>query len=188
MTTKLKNTLLILCLGVTLFGCEKKPDDPVIPNEEEVITTLILTLTPSGGGVERVFSFTDLDGDGGNNPVITIDTLAANTTYSGTLVLLNQQKSPEEDITEEVKEESAEHQFFYEVNASNVTVSYRDKDTNGRPLGVSTEFVTGASESGSLKITLRHEPNKSAAGVDAGQIQNAGGETDIEVSFNLEVK
>lgn len=188
MIPKLRSTLFILGLSATLIGCDKDPDDPIIPNEEEVITTLILTLTPSGGGTSKVFNFTDLDGNGGNNPVITIDTLAANTTYSGTLVLLNQQKSPEEDITEEVKEESAEHQFFYEVTTSNVTVSYRDKDTNGSPLGVSTELVTGASESGSLKITLRHEPNKGAAGVDTGQIQNAGGETDIEVSFNLEVK
>ena len=32
---------------------------------------------------------------------------------------------------------------------------------------------------------LRHEPDKSAAGVSSGDITNAGGETDIEVSFNV---
>jgi hypothetical protein len=39
-----------------------------------------------------------------------------------------------------------------------------------------------------LKITLRHEPNKKASGVVGGSITNAGGETDIEVSFDVEVK
>jgi len=40
---------------------------------------------------------------------------------------------------------------------------------------------------GGLRITLRHEPNKTAAGVQNGDITNAGGETDIEVTFTFEV-
>ncbi|HBK71516.1 MAG TPA: type 1 periplasmic binding fold superfamily protein, partial [Flavobacteriaceae bacterium] len=35
---------------------------------------------------------------------------------------------------------------------------------------------------------LRHEPNKSASGVSDGDITNAGGETDIEVIFNITVQ
>ena len=33
-------------------------------NEEEVITTMTVTLVPDGGGTEIVLSFQDLDGDG----------------------------------------------------------------------------------------------------------------------------
>ena len=42
------------------------------------------------GAVPVVLSFTDLDGDGGNAPVINGGTLQANTTYTGTIDLLNE--------------------------------------------------------------------------------------------------
>jgi hypothetical protein len=35
---------------------------------------------------------------------------------------------------------------------------------------------------------LRHEPNKDALNVASGEITNAGGETDIEVSFPVTIK
>ena len=37
-------------------------------------------------------------------------------------------------------------------------------------------------------MTLRHEPAKDASGVAAGDITNAGGETDIEVTFDVTVE
>jgi len=60
-------------------------------------------------------------------------------------------------------------------------------DNNGNPIGISTRLSTGAVSNGKLKITLRHEPNKSAQGVKDGLITNAGGETDIEVEFPVNV-
>ncbi len=53
-------------------------DDPPIDNEEEVITTLTYILTPASGQAVTL-SFVDLDGDGGNPPVITGGTLDTNT-------------------------------------------------------------------------------------------------------------
>jgi hypothetical protein len=41
------------------------------------------------------------------------------------------------------------------------------------------------SSEGSLTIILRHEPDKSAPGVSEGDIANAGGETDIQLNFEL---
>ena len=63
-----------------LSSCDK---DPEVPNEEELITTLIYTLTPHVGGAPVVFSFQDLDGDGGQAPVIIEGDLMANTIYNG---------------------------------------------------------------------------------------------------------
>ena len=40
---------------------------------------------------------------------------------------------------------------------------------------------------GTITVILRHEPDKDASGVSNGDITNAGGETDIEVVFNVEV-
>ncbi len=175
---------LFLISLVTFSACKK--DDPEPPNEEEVITTLTYTLTPTGGGETVVLSFQDLDGDGGDDPIISNGTLAANQSYTGVISLLNEQESPAEDITEEVEEEDLEHQLFFE--SSLLTVSYTDEDSEGNPLGVATSLSTSDAGSGTLKITLRHEPNKSAEGVSDGNIANAGGETDIEVTFNINVQ
>ncbi len=171
---------------VSLTSCEK--DDPDIPNEEELITTLIYTLTPDGGGTAIEFRFTDLDGDGGDAPIISNGTLAANTTYSGAVTLLNEAETPAENITEEVEEEDEEHQLFFTIISANATVAYADADADGNPVGLATTVTTTGASTGTLTITLRHEPNKDGANVSSGDITNAGGETDIEVTFDVTVQ
>lgn len=189
----MKNINLILVAGtfcmLLITSCKKdEPKDPIIPNEEEVITTLNFSLTPTGGGTPIVLAFQDLDGDGGNAPTITGGTLEANTTYTGLLELLNELENPAEDITEEVKEEGVEHQFFFQSSVSEINVAYDDMDENGNPIGVSTILTTNGINTGTITVTLRHEPNKDASGVSTGDITNAGGETDIEVTFNVEIQ
>ncbi|MCB9187399.1 MAG: type 1 periplasmic binding fold superfamily protein [Flavobacteriales bacterium] len=189
----MKNTLkllwaLPLFAIISLTSCDK--NDPEIPNEEELITTLIYTLTPEGGGNAVEFRFTDLDGDGGDAPVITNGTLAANTTYSGVITLLNETETPAEVISEEVEEEAEEHQFFYQFSNQSFSggFDYADADGNGNPVGLLTTFATGTPLTTMLTITLRHEPNKTASGVSDGDITNAGGETDIEVTFDVTIQ
>ena len=177
---------LALVMAISIFtACEK--DDPVVPNEEELITTLTYTLSATGAD-PVVLSFTDLDGDGGNAPTINGGTLAANTTYTGSIDLLNETETPAESITEEIEEEQEEHQFFYAASGLDLTIAYTDADANNQPVGLTTTITTGDAGSGNLTVTLRHEPNKDGAGVAAGQIENAGGETDIEVTFPITIR
>lgn len=187
---KMFNKLFYIILPlfiITFSACEK--DDPEIHNEEEVITTLIYTLVPSTGGDLVVLSFRDLDGDGGDVPVITGGTLAANSSYSASLSLLNEAESPAENINEEIEEEAEEHQFFFQANGGlNATIAYSDKDANDQPLGISTTLTTGDASQGQLTIILRHEPAKSAEGVADGNVANAGGETDIEATFDITIQ
>ena len=184
----LQSYLLLFPLAAILFMTACNDDDPVIPNDEELITTLTYTLSPTGGGADVVLRFSDLDGDGGNPPVITGGTLANNTSYTGALILLNESESPADDITAEIKAEDEDHQFFFAVTGTNLTIEYADQDANGNPIGLSTDVSTGDAAVGTLTITLRHEPDKSANGVADGNIDNAGGETDIEVTFPVEVQ
>lgn len=179
-------TLALIMFVVVFSACEK--DDPEPFNGEEVITTVNYRLSPMGGGSDVTLNFVDLDGDGGNDPVITGGTLAANQTYQGTLELLNESINPSEDITEEIEEEDEEHQFFFQSNVSNLAISYNDTDADGNPVGLSNTLMTGDAATGTITIILRHEPNKSASGVADGDITNAGGETDIEVTFPMEVQ
>ena len=171
-------SILILSM-ITFSSCSNDDDNPAPVNEEEVITTLIARLTPQGGGTQITMTFRDLNG------TITSDVsgnLAANTTYNGTLDLLNETESPAESITEEIEEEDDEHQFFFSSNIG--TFAYADSDGDGNPVGLAFTVATGSATTGSVTITLRHEPAKDAAGVSEGDITNAGGETDISVTFN----
>jgi len=177
---------LVLTIGLSFSSCGD--DDPDIPVEPEVITTLTYTLTPSGGGADVVLSFVDLDGDGGDAPSVVGGSLAANETYSGTIVLLNESVSPSDNITEEVAAEDEEHQFFFRSSIDDLSIAYNDADENGNPLGLSNTLTTGAAGSGSITVILLHEPSKDADGVSDGDITNAGGETDIEVTFSIDVQ
>jgi len=113
--------------------------------------------------------------------------LDADSTYNGSLEFLNELESPADDITKEVLEEGDEHQVFYQVATGNFAVQYNDQDLNGNPIGLSTTFESNTN-GGDLTIVLRHEPNKTAAGVSTGDITNAGGETDIQVVFPVNVR
>jgi hypothetical protein len=188
------NTRLLLGLGIAvclaMTSCKKdEPEDPIIPNEEELITTLSYTLEPINGGTNVVLTFQDLDGDGGDAPLISVSgPLTSGDTYVGQLTLLDETSTPVGDISEEVEEEAEEHQFFFAVDGVDASVSYSDSDADGNPIGLSSQLVAGAASTGTLQITLRHEPDKNAAGVSDGLITNAGGETDIEVSFDIEIQ
>jgi len=162
---------------------ENKIPDPI--NPEELITTIKVVLTPAGVGAAVTLQSKDLDGDGPKAPVITGGKLKVGTIYNGVITLLNESEDPAEDVTKEVKEEAEDHQMFYKAKDISSTFEYTgDKDKNGKPIGLTFKVTTGSSKGkGSYIFTLRHKPNKSAANVDKGDITNAGGETDIEVSI-----
>lgn len=176
-----------LAIAILLFAaCE--PDDPIIPNEEEVITTLTYTLTPDGGGDAIILRFQDLDGDGGDAPIIEGGILATNQSYVGTLDLLNEQETPASSISDEILEEDEDHQFFFQTDITGLNVTYSDQDADGNPIGLRSQLTTTEAGKGTLTLILRHEPYKSASGVSNGDITSAGGETDIEVSFDIDVQ
>ena len=185
----IKFTLLATLTLLFFTACENDNNpDPV--NEEEVITTLTARFTPQGGGNAVTLMYRDLDGDGPNDPTITVSGNFANgTVYSGSIELLNETETPAEDITEEIQEEDDEHQFFYALANSDIAmVTYTDEDGDGNPVGLTVDMETTARGTTTLTMTLRHEPNKNASGVSDGNIANAGGETDIEVTFTITVE
>jgi len=178
---KIISTLLSLSLFVTLLSCNDN-DSPELIQEEEVITSVIVTLQSADNTV--TLSSVDLDGDGPNEPVLSVQGLLnANATYTGSVRFLNESVTPLEDITEEVKEEAEEHQVFYSFTAPINSVTTSDNDSNGNPLGLDFTLTIGAAGTGGFGITLRHEPKKPNTG-----ILDAGGETDVAVNFTISVE
>jgi hypothetical protein len=84
--------------------------------------------------------------------------------------------------------EKEEHQFFFTPAGLMLNVTYLDMDSLGYPVGVLTTIGTFQDATGTLRVTLRHMPDKAAAGVSDGDITNAGGETDIEVTFPITIE
>lgn len=187
----LKYLTMALIAAATITSC-KKDEGPVIPaspvNEEELITTIILSFDGQAGAFDKELRFTDADGDCGGAPVYHLDTLQATSTYNASIILLNGTASPVDTISNEVLAEGVDHQFFFQLTGANITFAYADVDANGDPIGLGSTTTTGAASTGTLKVTLRHQPDKNASGVSSGDITNAGGETDIEVTFPIVVE
>ena len=176
--------LLALLATTTLFSACKKDnnDDPTPDDDNEQITTVTYTLTPTSGGAPVSVTYKDADGDGGAAPTIGTLTLTANTTYTGVLTLLDETKTPVVNTSAEILEEADEHIFFFEATPTNlVQVTRTDKDKNNLEVGLQTRLVTTSTASGTLKITLRHQP-----GAKNGTF--APGDTDVEVTFPTTVR
>ena len=190
----MKSNRIVLLLATAILasvmftGCKKKEEDPAAADENELITTIRMRFTE--GSTTRTFTYRDLDGAGGNPPVVDNITLTNGRTYTLAIEVLNESNpSKIEDKTAEILSEGYEHQFFFTGNATNlVTFTYNDRDRDSRPIGLSNTVVARNTGSGALIVTLRHDLNKAAAGVANGQITNAGGSTDIEVNFNVSVQ
>jgi len=185
---------LALVAALTFSSCSNDDDNPTPPvNEEELITTVTAIYTPVGGGTAVTLQYKDLDGEGANPPVITVSSaFEKNKTYNGTVTFKNELANPAEDITPEILEEGVDHQLFYQktgtLNPFTYGTASSNFDKNGKPIGLQSVFATTGAASGTLTITLRHEPNKSGANVSAGDITNAAGSTDAQVSFSISVQ
>lgn len=192
----IKYSILALVALINLNSCSSDDDStPEIINEEEVITTVELVLTPTTGNVVTLES-KDLDGDGPNAPVLTVSgSLQAGMLYNGVVTLKNESVSPVEVINEEIEEEADDHQFFYGITGGlDATVTYTDSENDylsnnsTNPVGLQFSLQANTASSGELTVILIHEPAKDAAGVVNGDITNAAGETDVEQTFNLSIE
>ncbi len=183
---------MVAIASVLLYSCSDDDDNPAQINEEELTTTMTITLT-AGNDIVTLRS-RDLDGpDGPNAPVLTVSgPLTANTTYAGSIGLLNETETPAEDVREEdIEVEADEHQFFFEVGSGlNVTTEYADTEADYPPLmgtnpvGLEFTLTTTDASTGSFSVTLRHQLKKP----NDGTLADAGGSTDIAESFDIDIE
>ncbi len=198
-------TLLTISLSLAACGGDDDGGDGA-GNENEVITTVTLTFEPEGGGDAVTGAFNDPDGDGGGAPTVDSIALADGATYTLTVSFENRLEDPAEDITQEVADESDEHQIFYTGSAVDgpasdqpeapLTHTYGDEDANGLPIGLENTIVAAAG-TGELTVTLRHLPPVNDAAVKTADLAQEvsddgfgalGGSTDAQVDFDVTVE
>ncbi|MBA3396915.1 MAG: hypothetical protein H0T89_30070 [Deltaproteobacteria bacterium] len=187
------------CSLLAACGGDGGPIDP-----PELITTVTLTFTPTGGGTAVTAAFDDPDGPGGAAPVIDPINLPA-ASYMLGVRFENGLETPPEDITIEVADEADQHQLFFIGTAVNgpasdragapLTHAYADRDANDLPVGLQNT-ITATAGTGQLVVTLRHLPPVNGNPVKtaelAGTVKTSGlaaigGESDAMVSFDVTV-
>lgn len=193
--------------GALLFSAAMSAcghDDKIGDDPNEVLTTVLLSFTPTAGGTPVVVKFDDADGDGVNAPAIDPLTLAAGS-YDLTVKFQNRLESPPEDLTLEVHDESDQHFVFFTGTAVSgpssaqtmapLAHSYNDMDKNGLPVGLSNKIVATPGM-GILTVTLRHMPPVSGAAVKTATVPETvktsgfgviGGTNDAQVNFAVTV-
>ncbi len=170
-----------------LIGAAACGDSSTAPGgEQEVISRVTLTLTPSGGGAPIVTYIDDPDGAGPQAPGAQVGALALarGAVYTGAVKFENRLVNPPEDITEEVEEESNEHRVIYTVTGAGLEIANYDVDLQGRPLGVTFTAVSGTlAGTGAVRVVLCHygESPKPATATSCTV------DTDIDVAFNFSI-
>lgn len=186
----IKQSLLLLMAFSFLAGaCKKDEENPDPANDNEAITTAILTLTSQTTPVQTVTATVENLNTSADFSRATL-TLRANTTYTGMVTLLDKTKTPTLDVSAEVKKEANEHLLTYTFSPAtgspaSMTVTATDKDTNPAPgpypIGLSTQVKTGAVGAGKLKVVLRHQPNTKNGTATPGT-------TDLDTDFNVTIQ
>lgn len=202
---RLPATLLLASLCLAACGDDDGGDTGDDgENPQEVITTVTLDFEPDGGGDAVTAEWDDPENDG--SPVIDDIALVAGTTYTLSVGFENRLEDPPEIITEEVRDESAEHQVFLLGTAVDGPASdeegapllhtYADTDDNDLPIGLDNTIVAAAG-TGQLTVVLRHmppvndQPVKVADLADlvaTGGVGELPGDTDVEVNFEVAVE
>ena len=174
---------LLACLAMATFGFNACTPEPTDDDEEENITTVSLIV--AGNGSVKTYQWKDKDGEGGAAATIDSIKLAKNQIYTVAVNVLDESAATITDLTTEIKEKADKHLFVFTAQGGangSLTFSGLSTDKNGKPFGQSLNFTTAATASGSLNVTLKHEPNKSAAN------PALTGETDIDVTFPVTIQ
>ncbi|SFQ23492.1 hypothetical protein [Hymenobacter arizonensis] len=183
--TSLFNTCLrataLLALG--LSSCSK--DETPLPavRENELITSVRLKFVNQANPADvKLATWKDLDGEGGNPPIIDAINLLPNAVYTMTVdAVLNETSSKSEDVTAEIVREANNHLFVYKPTGASLTVAVTDKDAKGLPFGLQANATTGAVSTGSLRVVLRHQ-----VGTKDGT--ETPGSTDIDTTFPVTIR
>jgi hypothetical protein len=174
--------ILSIALSVSAISCKKAS---MANNEtEHQAINRIEMLFKQGGNTVATIVAEDPDGDGGNPPS-RIDNirLDINKTYDVEVKFLNIVNGVSKDITPSIVQQARQHEVYYILSGLTFPIEKKDKDANGFPLGLISQWKTGnAVGQGTVLLKLMHKPLIKGANDDSSK-----GHSDIAISFSLNV-
>lgn len=171
---KLRHFSILLACALMVFSCKKGEVIPI-----EGVTTLRLIFSQPGGN-QITFEFKDIDGIGGNDPVIDEIQLPPLNVFNCRLEVLNESKIPVEDWSSTINQRSGIHLFSYKVTNDVMRFSNLNTDESGKPFGF-TSLAATKNGIGTLTVIMKHDVDKNASNPIATGI------TDIEATFPVRI-
>ena len=190
-------TIVTIATILTISSCSKEdPKKPIITNPQEVLTTILIKGYNQNDSLNTNYQFNykweDLDGDGGNFPVIDTINLDSGIIYTCEIIILDKTKTPFDTVSNAIEEEKNAHQFFFTPSAnliSKIKAEILDFDTNipSLPVGLSFNLKTKSNQSfttpllGTLNIVLSHYDG-------VPKTIEKSNESDIDINFPVKLK
>lgn len=184
-------TMASLAFSATILfaACEKDKVENPKPVEQELITTVQLTLTSLGD--VKTYTYKVENGFTSGTPgAIQADTIKmqANKTYYAELKILNEKASPAQDLTGEIQSESNTHLFLYNSDPSSgpgsVYFTNGSKDGSNQNFNLTGNLNSNGAGNGTVRLYLLHAPtNKNGINTE-----ETGGETDMAASFPVVIQ
>ena len=173
---------LALLGSLSLTACDSGEPDDDGAGEEELITQVTVSLTPTSGGAAQTIRL-DYDEEGvltGTTP--SQATLTPGTTYTGSVEFRD--TINDEDITEEIEDEDDAHRIAYSLTPASVgTVTVTDQDENGYEVGLDFRLAVASSASGTarMRAALYHFD------AEEGVVKTSSSATSDEIDIEFEV-
>ncbi len=186
--TKIAAMAMIAATATLWTGCkgDEKNVEPADPDNEVITTVKITAVNAADTADVRTAQWKDLTPNDGNPDLTQASIrLKKDAVYNVSVEFMDETKSPAENITEEVEERSNYHLVCYQPTSGlNLTVVRTDFDNNTPKLelGVKSKFTTGAASTGSINVSLHHQPsNKNGSTCDLGS-------TDVDVNYQVTIE
>ncbi len=175
--------LFVSTLLLFANSCSKH-DDHQHNSENELITRVEIYLVDSLTKDTLFAAWSDMDGVGGNNPILpdTLKLKQGKMYFGHVKFFANHDAVSYHDITQEILNEGVNHIICYNVQSiimppTSLFMIRTDEDANQKVLGFKTEwFVPAAFDKGIVNLRLKHQPGIKDGTCDPG-------ETDVEVNF-----
>ena len=176
-------TFMSITMMLVWHSCNKKEQSPSVPlpGNEPLTTLLIKVVNPNDSADTPTASWVQLDPTGTIAPNLSKDTLIlkAGVAYNVSLHFLDTLN----DNTSEIQARENYHLVCFGVGSGlNLTCVQTDHDTNPKPLpiGLTDLFTAGSASSGSLEVTLHHQPNVKDGTCEPGSI-------DLDGTFTVKI-
>ena len=171
-------------LGVFwMAGC-KKASSPNNENEHAAINGVELIFTQDGNPV-GTFIAEDPDGDGGAPPsrIDTIKLPSSVKPYQVQIIVKNISNGLTKELNTKIQEQGTSHEFYYLSEGLNMSITKKDKDANGYPLGFLTDWAINTAGEGKLTIKLMHKTL-----IKGPNDPPTKGHSDIEIIFPVKIQ
>lgn len=152
---------LIIVSALSFAACDQDNTSAAV-NEPETITTVTLSIYDQEAQNSFFATYTDPDGPGGEAATVEPISFEAGKAYQLLVLFYDDSGQEEVSMNAQLEYERLDHQVCFTTTGVVPEPLPQDFDENGNPVGKENFFGPKEAGSGSLQVTLLHQPDKAA--------------------------